>query len=111
VRHRFEDFRFDKITSVQQSTGVLSGEVTIHSAGTKHKITDIHPKRRAVEIAAYVRAKMGEVASAGTIAPQAPEAPTTDLADQLRKLGELRDAGVLTSEEFDAKKADLLGRM
>jgi len=31
--------------------------------------------------------------------------------DQLKKLGELRDAGVLTPEEFDTKKADLLSRM
>jgi uncharacterized membrane protein YeaQ/YmgE (transglycosylase-associated protein family) len=31
--------------------------------------------------------------------------------DQLRKLGELRDAGVLTDEEFETKKAQLLARM
>jgi hypothetical protein len=31
--------------------------------------------------------------------------------DQIRKLGELRDAGVLTQEEFDAKKAALLARL
>ena len=31
--------------------------------------------------------------------------------DQLRKLGELRDAGLLTPEEFDAKKSELLARM
>jgi len=30
--------------------------------------------------------------------------------EQLRKLAELRDAGVLTDEEFEAKKAQLLGR-
>ncbi len=34
-----------------------------------------------------------------------------DVADQLRKIGELRDAGVLTTDEFEAKKADLLARM
>jgi hypothetical protein len=31
--------------------------------------------------------------------------------EQLRKLGELRDAGVVTAEEFEAKKAELLGRV
>lgn len=41
----------------------------------------------------------------------APAAGGTDVADQLRKLGELRDAGVLTAEEFDAKKTELLARM
>lgn len=34
-----------------------------------------------------------------------------DLVDQLKKLAELRDAGVPTEEEFAAKKADLLARM
>jgi uncharacterized membrane protein YeaQ/YmgE (transglycosylase-associated protein family) len=33
------------------------------------------------------------------------------VADQLRKLGELRDSGVLTDEEFETKKAELLARM
>src|SRR6266545_4305314 len=31
--------------------------------------------------------------------------------DQLRKLAELRDAGVLTDEEFETKKRELLARM
>jgi hypothetical protein len=34
--------------------------------------------------------------------------PSTDFTDILRKLGELRDAGVLTDEEFALKKADVL---
>jgi hypothetical protein len=41
--------------------------------------------------------------------PPAPAAPQTDLVEQLRKLGELRDAGILTEEEFAAQKAKLLG--
>lgn len=42
-------------------------------------------------------------------APQVASAP--DPMDQLRKLGELRDAGILTDDEFTAKKADILARM
>ena len=44
-------------------------------------------------------------------APPAATAPLADVPDQIRKLGELRDAGLLTPQEFDAKKAELLGRM
>ena len=45
-------------------------------------------------------------------APAAPAAPSGDaLIEQIRKLGELRDAGILTPEEFESKKADLLGRL
>ena len=32
-----------------------------------------------------------------------------DVYEQIRKLGELKDAGILTDEEFAAKKAQLLG--
>jgi len=30
---------------------------------------------------------------------------------QLKQLGELRDSGVLTEEEFAGKKAEILGRL
>jgi len=38
-----------------------------------------------------------------------PQNDTDDLIEQLKKLGELKDAGVLTEEEFAAQKAKLLG--
>jgi len=34
-----------------------------------------------------------------------------DIIDQIRRLGELRDSGLLTPEEFETKKADLLRRL
>jgi hypothetical protein len=39
--------------------------------------------------------------------PPAPAAP--DMVEQLKRLGELRDAGILTEEEFAAQKAKVLG--
>ena len=41
--------------------------------------------------------------------PQAPPPAAPDPIEQLTKLGELRDSGVLTEEEFAAQKAKLLG--
>jgi hypothetical protein len=41
--------------------------------------------------------------------PAAPTGPSP--LDQLRQLGELRDAGVITADEFESKKAELLSRM
>lgn len=38
-----------------------------------------------------------------------PQQP--DIAEEIRKLGELRVSGLLTEEEFQQKKADLLSRM
>jgi Short C-terminal domain len=42
-------------------------------------------------------------------AQAAPAAAGTDPIQQLKELGELRDSGVLTEEEFAAQKAKLLG--
>lgn len=46
-----------------------------------------------------------------TPAPQAPAAGglSDEMVDQLKKLAELRDAGILTEDEFAAKKAAILG--
>jgi Short C-terminal domain len=42
-------------------------------------------------------------------AAPAPAAGGDDVVEQLTQLGELRDKGVLTEEEFAAQKAKLLG--
>jgi hypothetical protein len=44
-------------------------------------------------------------------ATEVPAAPQVDIAEQLTKLASLRDAGILTDEEFAAKKAELLARL
>ena len=41
-----------------------------------------------------------------------PEVDTADeVADALARLGDLRDKGIISPEEFEAKKAELLGRL
>jgi hypothetical protein len=42
-------------------------------------------------------------------APMPAAAPAADPIEQLAKLGQLRDSGVLTEEEFQAQKAKVLG--
>jgi hypothetical protein len=44
-------------------------------------------------------------------AEEAVSVTAPDLPEQLKQLASLRDAGILTEEEFAAKKADLLNRM
>ncbi len=40
-----------------------------------------------------------------------PEKPQGDAADSLKKLAQLREAGIITEEEFNQKKSELLGKM
>ena len=111
IRHRLEDFPYDKISSVQTKTGMRSGELTIFVGGNKATVKDVHPKQRAPEIGDYVRQRVAS-GPAPTPAAEAAQPPAAESPmDQLKKLADLRDAGVVSEEEFEAKKADLLSRM
>lgn len=70
---------------------------------TKKQADDFLRLRNAIEAAI---AERGRPQPAQVIHQQA-DSPL----DQLKQLGELRDAGVLSEEEFAAKKAEILGRM
>lgn len=77
----------------------------------------INEHARAARYAAQTRANtMNYIQGAPQIVPPSAPAPTTvsnveDPIEQLTKLGQLRDAGILTQGEFDAKKTEILGRM
>jgi hypothetical protein len=40
-----------------------------------------------------------------------PSPPSPDIPDQIRKLAKLKDDGIISSEEFEAKKTELLGKL
>jgi hypothetical protein len=106
MSHSSEDFPMDKVSSVQWSAGMMTGEIVIFASGNKSEIKMVN-KDDGKEIVDTIRHRI----SAQSDAPASPANSTTAPADpieQLKKLGELRDAGILTPEEFDAKKADLL---
>lgn len=111
MRSRLEDFPYDRVTSVQTESGMVYGKLTIFSSGNKTVIERIAPKERATEIGDYVRTRIG----AGVSTPQPASAPAAeappDVMQQLQQLGSLRDSGVLTDAEFEAKKAELLQRL
>jgi len=67
---------------------------------------DVKWIKNAVELEDFVktaRARMGQPATQAMSEPDAME--------QLRKLAELRDSGVITPEDFDSKKAEILKRI
>ncbi len=112
IRSNLEDFPYDKVTSVKSETGMRSGKLTIFTSGNKAELKDIHPKARVTEIGDYVRARISAKSSDKQSEPTAaPAVPPDGPMEQLKKLGELRDAGVLNDAEFEAKKTELLSRM
>ena len=72
------------------------------------------PVRRTAVVggAAYAGKKYGErKGKQGSPDPEDRPQPsdTADTLEQLKKLGELRDSGVLTDEEFEAQKRKIPG--
>ena len=68
-----------------------------------------------VQAARQFCAKVNQVSQQLTAKQQAapqPQPPATaDIPEQIRELGELRDQGLLTDQEFASKKAELLTRL
>jgi hypothetical protein len=58
-----------------------------------------------------VREAVKDVRGWAGAAPVPPPGPGPSPVEAIRQLGELRDAGLLSEEEFQAKKTELLGRI
>ena len=102
-----EDFPYPTIQSVLSTAGMMYGSITIKSAGSSALI-DNTLKRFSHEMANFVRKKAMDFN--GTAAPVAATgtANQVSLADELIKLSQLRESGILTDEEFQMQKDRLL---
>ncbi len=109
IRAAVEEFDFKAIGSLGFSTKLSGETINISISGRSAEIKQIAHGRGAAFVAAFRRVR-SEAATAAS-APAQPTAPALDLADQIRKLSELHSAGILTDDEFNTKKADLLSRM
>ena len=98
--------------------GRTVGQVVLDNIESPHSVYDLLAplvsearQKKTVERQSQYVHQMNPVyatpAPAPAPAPAAPAEP--DLVEQLRRLGELRDAGILTEEEFAAQKAKILG--
>jgi membrane protein YdbS with pleckstrin-like domain len=88
-----------------------AGDLEIQSAGeTPSKFTDIR-KPDVVQSEIYRQAEANENRKFDRIgAPPSGESGGGSLADELKKLDDLRQQGVLSEQEFQAQKAALLSR-
>jgi hypothetical protein len=115
----------DPAYGVQQDTftltgapehGLTSGQVVLDNIEGPHEVynllaplvSEARQKKTVERQSQYVH-HMNPGPAYGTPPPPAAAPPAApDLVEQLRKMGELRDAGILTEEEFAAQKAKLL---
>ena len=114
-----------KATMTQKARGV--GDVLVHirrPGGVEVVTIEAIPKPKDVQRMINDTAQQGRATllratnthtyqGSNPVAPAAlvPMPTDSDPVEQIRKLGELRDAGILTVEEFTAKKGEILARM
>jgi len=116
---------YQNITGVQVHKGMLTGSVVIQAPGQSGKKTsywgqkndDPYKAPNAIPVASdWSDVKAGvarlrqliDVVHTPASSPAGQAAPST--ADELRKLAELRSDGILSEEEFQTAKAQLLAR-
>lgn len=110
----------NSITSVQyKKSGMLVGYIQLAVSGDSQrggKSTTQSIQQDENAVCFYAKQNdafkaLADEINAALLAKHEPVAAAPDLADQLQKLAGLRDQGILTEEEFAAKKADLLARL
>jgi len=102
---------FDRssITGVEVSVGAMTGDLVVLMPG----YTGVPRGANASQIANGVHFYKASLTDVNAIADKIrqPAAAAADPMEQLAKLAQLRDAGVITREEFEAKKSALLERI
>jgi uncharacterized membrane protein YdbT with pleckstrin-like domain len=107
-----------RINNINFSQGVIermigTGDLEIESAGRDgQSVFDNvrHPDGVQQEIYRMMEeADQGRVPSVAAVATAAPS--TASVPEQIEQLARLRDQGMITEQEFEAKKAELLRRM
>lgn len=121
-----KQFYYEDITSMgtdQKTNNVLDFaltaafklcNITIYVAGTQEKIQTLftYEAERVVRVyQEYRRSIKQEERSARQVVVQQTAPQEDDVFAKLEKLSKLKEAGILTEEEFNAKKAELLAQM
>lgn len=93
----------DKITSIEQSRVLNFQGIRLHTSHDDLKFTTVNANEYKQIVAAIESGRMTKPATSAS----AGDSPL----DALKKLGDLRTAGVISDAEFDEKKRHLLSRI
>lgn len=120
--HGDKTIYYSDLTAIQyKAGGMLAGHIqfsllggnesrggVLNAASDENTITfNADKNAEAQKICEYINNKLREIKTAKT-APVVQAAPVSS-ADELKKFKELLDMGIISQEEFDAKKKQLLG--
>lgn len=101
-----KEIPLEKINSIAQQRGLVLGKIEIWDGASKMLIESVSKSTLKPFIDAVNKAREDLKTphdNAETVAESIP--------DKIKKLAELKDAGILTEEEFNQKKSELLSRI
>ncbi|MCK5643725.1 MAG: PH domain-containing protein [Gammaproteobacteria bacterium] len=102
--YQSEEYPLNRISSINFNSGLLGSSIKIHASGNDLEMGWI-PKDEGVEdFVKHVKSSMDSPTTNTSMGNQ-----PTDIADQLKKLADLKEQGILTEDEFTTQKAKLLG--
>ena len=119
--YEFEVFPYSNMSSIEVSKELLGHCVSFYVSNNKMRMTRIQTERvswwfrqfgceqkfvTVQKFIEHVRSKMGKNGEQNTLSE-----PTVDVTEQIRKLAELKDQGILTTDEFETKKTELLAKL
>lgn len=99
-----ESFPLENISSIEAGKNLMGNTITFYASGNKASMKWIN-FGNVKEFMDYVRNNMGKKSHVSS------ETKTESIPDQIKKLSELKDQGILTEEEFNSKKKELLAKM
>lgn len=118
LKKDYIDIYYRDVNQIRLKKGIFSTEIRLLSRfQDKPIVLPAVDKKDAEKIGGFIRQGMekllpGQVITEKTSAPRIAETVTAeDPVVQLEKLGRLKDAGILSEEEFKTKKKELLSRI
>lgn len=99
-----ESFPFENISSIEQSKGLMGHTITLFASGNKSSMKWISTSD-VLGFLNFVKSNIGNPKVENN------NIGNTDIPSQIQKLSELKDQGILTEDEFNLKKTELLSKM
>lgn len=103
--YEMEAFPVSKISSIEMGKGILGHSVTFFSSGNKCHMKWI----KEGDVPQFI--KLAQLEIGKEVKPISSSVSGMDIPDQIRKLSDLKDKGILTEDEFSGKKTELLSRL
>lgn len=112
-----ESYPFGHISSFEHGKSLMGHHVTFFASGNKVSVKWLQPANEFAGFLDAVKLAMTPTHSRFHQEPSNQQstgqgiAPQVDVMSMLKQLGDLRDAGIVTGQEFELKKAELLKRI